>query len=321
MHSKYKDEKLRRRAARTAGARAAQPARQSRGGARRPAPVGQDDARGGNRRDPAGGVLRPRGSRESATARAAEDGARIARWAHRDRRGAASAGAVSSAARAGRRRAAGPTFPDPRQRIPGPATAGLRDTRWAHCHHRHGRIRSGGGERCRTGQAMVAGGGSPPVFPARPTGQPRLGAGRPSCLSFSRCCSTGLLHALLDLPSPAALDAHPKVGASWEGFVLEELIGLAGERNAYYWRTQAGAELDLLLLLRGRRIGIEVKYADAPSMTRSMHVSIESLKLDRLYVVYPGTEAYALRPGFEVLPLPLARERLSGARNRPLPRP
>lgn len=131
----------------------------------------------------------------------------------------------------------------------------------------------------------------------------------------------GLLHALLDLPSPAALDAHPKVGASWEGFVLEELIGLAGERNAYYWRTQAGAELDLLLLLRGRRIGVEVKYADAPSMTRSMHVSFESLKLDRLYVVYPGTEAYALRPGVEVLPLPLARERLAAARDRPLPRP
>jgi predicted AAA+ superfamily ATPase len=131
----------------------------------------------------------------------------------------------------------------------------------------------------------------------------------------------GLLHALLDLPSPAALDAHPKVGASWEGFVLEELIGLAGERNAYYWRTQAGAELDLLLLLRGRRIGVEVKYADAPAMTRSMHVSIESLKLDRLYVIYPGTEAYLLRPGVEVLPLPLARERLAGARHRPWPRP
>jgi hypothetical protein len=131
----------------------------------------------------------------------------------------------------------------------------------------------------------------------------------------------GLLHALLDLPSPAALDAHPKVGASWEGFVLEELIGLAGERNAYYWRTQAGAELDLLLLLRGRRIGVEVKYADAPAMTRSMHVNLESLKLDRLYVIYPGTEAYLLRPGVEVLPLPLARERLAGARHRPWPRP
>jgi predicted AAA+ superfamily ATPase len=121
---------------------------------------------------------------------------------------------------------------------------------------------------------------------------------------------SGLLHALLDLASPAALHAHPKVGASWEGFAIEELIGVAGERNANYWRTQAGAELDLLLQMRGRRIGVEVKYADAPAMTRSMHVSIESLKLDRLYVVYPGEEAYTLKKGVEVLPLPAARERL-----------
>ena len=126
----------------------------------------------------------------------------------------------------------------------------------------------------------------------------------------------GLLHALLGLAAPAALDAHPKVGASWEGFVIEELIALAGERNAYYWRTQAGAELDLLLVLGGRRIGVEVKYADAPPMTRSMHVSIESLKLDRLYVVYPGAEAYALQPGVEVLPLPLARRRIIAARDK-----
>jgi predicted AAA+ superfamily ATPase len=126
---------------------------------------------------------------------------------------------------------------------------------------------------------------------------------------------SGLLHALLDMASPAALHAHPKVGASWEGFVLEELIGLASERNAWYWRTQAGAELDLLLMLRGRRIGVEVKYADAPSMTRSMHVSIESLKLDHLYVIYPGAVPYALRHGVEVLPLAMARERLIAARD------
>lgn len=130
----------------------------------------------------------------------------------------------------------------------------------------------------------------------------------------------GLLHALLDVGSPGALHAHPKVGASWEGFVLEELIGLAGERSAFHWRTQAGAELDLLLMLGGRRIGVEVKYADAPSMTRSMHVSIESLKLDQLYVIYPGSEAYTLRVGVEVLPLPLARERLAAARDRRSPR-
>jgi len=122
---------------------------------------------------------------------------------------------------------------------------------------------------------------------------------------------SGLLHALLGADSATALHAHPKVGASWEGFVLGELIGLAGERNAFFWRTQAGAELDLLLFVRERRIGVEVKYADAPTMTRSMHASMESLKLDRLYVVYPGQETYSPRPGVEVMPLALARERIA----------
>jgi predicted AAA+ superfamily ATPase len=126
----------------------------------------------------------------------------------------------------------------------------------------------------------------------------------------------GLLHALLGIDSPAALHAHPKVGASWEGFVLEDLIGLVGERNAFYWRTQAGAELDLLLFMRGQRIGVEVKYADAPSMTRSMHACVESLKLDRLYVVYPGLETYSPSPGVEVMPLGLARERFGSHAGR-----
>jgi len=126
----------------------------------------------------------------------------------------------------------------------------------------------------------------------------------------------GLLHALLGTDSAAALDAHPKVGASWEGFVLEELIGLVGERNAFHWRTQAGAELDLLLFVRGKRIGVEVKYADAPSMTRSMHACIESLRLDRLYVVYPGQETYSPHAGVEVLPPARARERIGSHAGR-----
>jgi len=126
----------------------------------------------------------------------------------------------------------------------------------------------------------------------------------------------GLLHSLLGTDTGAALHSHPKVGASWEGFVIEELIGLAGERNAFYWRTQAGAELDLLLFLRGQRIGVEVKYADAPSMTRSMHACIESLKLDRLYVVCPGQATYSPRPGVEVMPLAQARERIASHAGR-----
>ncbi len=122
----------------------------------------------------------------------------------------------------------------------------------------------------------------------------------------------GLLHTLLGVGSFAALQGHPKLGASWEGYVIEQLISAAGERDAYYWRTQAGAELDLLLMPRGRRIGIEAKYSDAPAMTRSMHACLDTLKLDRLYVVYPGTVAYGLARNVEVLPLPVARQRLSG---------
>lgn len=118
---------------------------------------------------------------------------------------------------------------------------------------------------------------------------------------------SGLLHELLGLPSFAALEGHPKLGASWEGFVVEELIRLAGERNCYYWRTQAGAELDLLLLLHGRRYGVEIKYGDAPGLTRSMTVAMEDLRLEQLMVVYPGKHSYRLGKRVEAVPLTAAR--------------
>jgi predicted AAA+ superfamily ATPase len=73
--------------------------------------------------------------------------------------------------------------------------------------------------------------------------------------------------------------------------------------NAYYWRTQAGAELDLLLFLKGQRIGVEIKLADAPKMTPSMSSAFEDLELNRLFVVYPGSTRYTLRPRVEVMSL------------------
>lgn len=115
---------------------------------------------------------------------------------------------------------------------------------------------------------------------------------------------SGLLHALLGLATPEAARAHPKVGASWEGFVIEEAVRIAGEGNAYFWATQGGAELDLLLLLRGRRIGVEAKYGDAPRPTKSMAIAVQDLGLERLYVVYPGSQDYALNARTEVLSLP-----------------
>lgn len=114
---------------------------------------------------------------------------------------------------------------------------------------------------------------------------------------------TGLLHALLGLRTFAALEGHPKLGASWEGFVIEQAVLAAGERNAYYWATQGGAELDLLLHIQGRRFGVEIKYSDAPSLTKSMKIVFDDLRLSRLFVVYPGSKCYALDENIDVLPL------------------
>lgn len=114
---------------------------------------------------------------------------------------------------------------------------------------------------------------------------------------------TGLLHALLAIPDFRALDTHPKLGASWEGFVVEQLLSRIGPRNAYYWGTQSGAELDLLLRLPGRRIGVEVKYADAPRWSKSMAVAMADLKLDRLYIVHPGKARYGVAPRGEAIGL------------------
>ncbi len=114
---------------------------------------------------------------------------------------------------------------------------------------------------------------------------------------------SGLLHSLLGIDGLGALQSHPKLGASWEGFVIEEAIRIAGERNAFFWATQGGAELDLLLLVRGKRYGVEVKYSDAPGMTKSMHVAMADLGLERLFVAYPGATRYALERRVEVMPV------------------
>ncbi len=114
---------------------------------------------------------------------------------------------------------------------------------------------------------------------------------------------SGLLHTLLGVGDRRQLDGHPKVGGSWEGFIIEQLLAALPKAKAYYWRTQAGAELDLLLFLNGRRIGIEIKRADAPKMTPSMGSALEDLNLHRLWVVYPGSVRYTLRPKVEVMSL------------------
>jgi len=114
---------------------------------------------------------------------------------------------------------------------------------------------------------------------------------------------SGLLHALLGINSSRDLALHPKVGASWEGYALEEVIKAMRPDETYYWATHEGAELDLLLFRGGRRIGIEFKRSDAPTLTPSMRISLTDLKLDELKVVYPGDQPYKLAPKVEVVPL------------------
>lgn len=121
---------------------------------------------------------------------------------------------------------------------------------------------------------------------------------------------SGLLHQLLGIRTPAELLTHPKCGASWEGYVIEELLAQAKHDEAYFWGTHSGAELDLLLISHGRRIGVEIKRMDAPRLTPSMRIAMEDLKLERLTVVYPGTKRYPLAEGVEVMPF---REMCAGS--------
>lgn len=114
---------------------------------------------------------------------------------------------------------------------------------------------------------------------------------------------SGLLHALLGIANQRDLESHPKVGASWEGYAVEEVIKLLRPDEAYFWATHGGAELDLLLFENGRRIGIECKRTDAPTLTPSMRIAMADLKLDRLYVLYPGERSYSLAKNVEVEPL------------------
>ncbi len=114
---------------------------------------------------------------------------------------------------------------------------------------------------------------------------------------------SGLLHTLLGVRNASELHTHPKLGASWEGFVIEELLRALRPDEAYFYAVHSGSELDLMLIRGGRRIGVEVKRADAPVFTRSMHIARTDLGLDELWVVYPGTRTYSLSEHVTVLPL------------------
>jgi uncharacterized protein len=116
---------------------------------------------------------------------------------------------------------------------------------------------------------------------------------------------SGLLHYLLDIENQSVLLRHPKIGASWEGYALEEIIRCmrVETENCYFWATHQQAELDLLIFHKGQRLGFEFKYTDAPTLTRSMQIACEDLHLDELTVIYPGTKQYSLTSKIKVISL------------------
>jgi hypothetical protein len=129
---------------------------------------------------------------------------------------------------------------------------------------------------------------------------------------------SGLFHALQGIADWSSLEAHPKLGASWDGFAIEQIHRWIGSNaEPYYWSLHSGAEIDLLLTLRGQRIGFEFKYADAPRLTKSLHSARTTLNLDWTYVVVPnrGSRAieYPLEPRTWVVDLPSLAHRLGFA--------
>ncbi len=123
---------------------------------------------------------------------------------------------------------------------------------------------------------------------------------------------TGILHQLLGIRSENDLLHHPKSGASWEGYVIEETLKAVEPDEAYFWATHSGAEIDLVLLKKGRLLGVECKRKDAPRLTPSMSIALEDLKLERIAVVYPGDKRYRLAARVEAVPFEAVAQGVKG---------
>ena len=127
---------------------------------------------------------------------------------------------------------------------------------------------------------------------------------------------SGLLHTLLGLTTRVELERHPKIGASWEGFALQAVVDHLGARpdECFFWATQAGAELDLLVARGRQRLGFEFKRTTMPSLTRSMHTALADLGLQRLDVIHAGAHSYRLAPKVRAVALPRLLEDLAPLR-------
>jgi len=116
---------------------------------------------------------------------------------------------------------------------------------------------------------------------------------------------SGLLHTLLSLKDRDDVLGHPQLGASWEGFALEQVVQHLGlrEQDVFFWAVHTGAELDLVFQHKGKLWGIEAKYGDVPTLTKSMHAALEELSLAHLWVVYPGLKPYDLNKQASIVPI------------------
>lgn len=114
---------------------------------------------------------------------------------------------------------------------------------------------------------------------------------------------SGLLHALLDLPDRTAVERHPSLGASWEGFVISQIVAATRARpdQLYYWATHSGAELDLAVMRGTERVGFEIKRTSAPRLTVGLRSAIETLRIDRAYLVHAGDSSFPMGHGVEAL--------------------
>jgi len=114
---------------------------------------------------------------------------------------------------------------------------------------------------------------------------------------------TGILNSLIGVEDQNQLLTHPKLGAVWEGFALEEIIRFhaAVSEDCYYWRTHTGAELDLLIVTSQQRLGFEIKYTDSPTISKSMRIALEDLELSRLFIIVPGAQKYQLAENIHVI--------------------
>lgn len=116
---------------------------------------------------------------------------------------------------------------------------------------------------------------------------------------------SGVFHSLMSIEDEHALYTHPKLGASWEGFVTSMLLDRAAQSGniAYFWATHSGAELDLFWQRGGKNWGIEIKYQDAPGMTKSIHSALRDLELEHVWIVYPGQKVYPVNERVTVIPV------------------